>query len=231
VSLVILAALMAAAFVPVRMELQDGRLGHVQDTFLTKVSNMKLNATCWRCAAIESEWSKDAACLWHSVFRPADAVLAAARTEFARLYPYGPSPYVAVHLRLGGLTGEEGIPGVERGLSPLPNFIAGAQCAVKLADRLKISLAATPVLVVTDNHRLRQGLKSDTFGNMVAPQGLPVHLDHAVDQSLAAHRNTIVNMVLLGWAECIVTSRSGYSLHAWLYGGATDCFVPFTSCL
>jgi hypothetical protein len=155
----------------------------------------------------------------------ASDVLNQARAELARLYPSGPSPYVAVHMRLGGLTGEEGVPGVDRGLSPLPNFIAGIRCGVKLANSRHISLTATPALVITDNHYLRQRLHDNLLRDVVAPGGLPVHLDRAEGQSLEAHRNAIVDLVLLGWSECLVTSRSGFSLHAWLYGGAKECTI------
>lgn len=214
-----------------RAELHDDTLANVTDTFLTNVTNMPINGSCRNCAPIALEWSADAACLWHSIFSPTQVILDQARAELARLYPRGPSPYVAVHLRLGGLTGEEGAPGPDRGLSPLPNFIAGVRCGVQLARSRHIGLTATPALVITDNHYLRKGLQENLLGNMVAPGGLPVHLDRADGQSLQAHRNTVVDMVLLGWGECLVTSRSGFSLHAWLFGGAKECAIPFKSCL
>ena len=138
---------------------------------------------------------------------------------------------MAVHLRFGGLTGEEGIPGVERGLSPLPNFVAGLRCAKQLATSHHLDLSRQHVLIVTDNHHLRKGLQDKLVSNVVAPGGLPVHLDRAHNQSLQAHQKTIVDLVLLGWAECLVTSRSGFSLQAFLYGGAKPCSVQFTKCL
>lgn len=214
-----------------RAELLDGSLQHLQDDFVTLVTNMEINATCKNCPPVASQWSEEAACLWQSMFRPVDAVLDQAQAELARLYPNGPSPYVAVHLRLGGLTGEEGIPGAERGMAPLPNFIAAARCAAGLAASHHINLTHAPMLVITDNHRLRQGLQENILGNVVSPGGLPVHLDRAEGQSLEAHRKTFVDLVLLGWGECLVTSNSGYSLHAWLYGGGKPCRAPFKACL
>jgi len=210
-------------------KLHDGSLNDLADPFLTIITNMPLNGTCWHCPPVPSVWSKEASCLWQSLFRPVDPIIQQARAEMARLYPRGPHPYVAVHLRLGGLTGEQEVR--VRGRSPLDDFIAGARCASQLAAENSIDLTQTPTLYVTDNHFLRQALQGKYFGQMVAPIGAPVHLDRAAGQSLEAHRSTVVDMVMMAWSTCLVTSVSGYSLHTWLYGGATPCTIPLTTCL
>jgi hypothetical protein len=211
--------------------LHDGTLSKIQDQFLTISTNLEINGTCWNCPSIVSQWSKEAACLWQQLFRPTDAIVHQAQAQLMKLYPGPPRQYVAVHLRLGGLTGETGIPGVERGKSPLHNFFAGTRCAAKLARNSNIDLRQTPALVITDNHVLREALLELDLGSLVSPAGLPVHLDHADGHSLQAHQSTFADMVMLGWAQCLVTSRSGFSLHAWLYGGAKPCVLPFKSCL
>jgi hypothetical protein len=211
--------------------LQDRTLNNIQDQFLTITTNMWLNSTCWNCPSISSEWSREAACLWQQLFQPASDVMQMAQDELSRLYPGPPRPFVAVHLRLGGLTGEAGVPGQDRGKTPLHNVFAGHRCAFGLARNSSIDLRQTPALIVTDNHDLRQAVLESQFGGFVSPGGLPVHLDRAGSQSLQAHQRTFVDMVMLGWGQCLVTSHSGFSLHAWLFGGAKPCFVPFRACL
>jgi hypothetical protein len=213
-------------------ELHDGSLDRVADTFLVVITNLPINGSCWKCPPLASAWSVESACVWQHMFRPVGDILRQAESELARMYPTDTRGYVAVHLRLGGLTGEEGIPGSERGgLSPLHDFLAGATCAARLAASSSISLRDAPVLVVTDNHDLRQALQQGALPTVVTPAGLPVHLDQAQGQSLAAHRSTIVDLVLLSSGTCLVTSVSGFSLHAWLYGGAKPCTAALTSCL
>jgi len=192
---------------------------------------MHVNWTCHGCPNVGSPWSEEAACLWQNMFRPVDPIMQQARAQLQQLYPGGPSPYIAVHLRLGGLAGEWGLPGRDRGRAPLKNFLASVKCAAKLAANSSIDLDETPALVVTDNQKLRKMLQEQHFRRVITPAGLPVHLGSASEQSLDAHRSTVVDMVLLAWSECLVTSRSGYSLHAWLYGGAKPCMLPWRTCL
>lgn len=213
-------------------QLLDGSLAALPDDFITVVTNLPLNGTCYGCPEVQAVYSADAACMWQRMFQPHHAILARAKAQLAELYPAGDHPYVALHLRLGGLIGEEGAPGPERGKSPLHNFVAAARCAAQAAQHHGIDVTAVPVLAITDNHYLRKFLQERSgVMNCVTPDGLPVHLDRAVGQSLSAHQSTVVDMVLLGWSSCLVVSRSGFSEHAWLFGGGKPCRVELTSCL
>lgn len=212
--------------------LHDGSMLSINDTFITVVTNMELHRPCHGCPDTpSSEWSEEAACIWQNMFRPVEAILQQARVQLQQLYPGGMQPYVAAHLRLGGLEGERDGPGYERGKAPLENVIASLRCASKLATNSSIDLGTTPVLVITDNHNLRRMLQENIVGRVVTPPGLPVHVSKAGGQTLEAHRSTVVDMVLLAWSECLATSKSGFSLHAWLYGGAKPCRLPWTTCL
>jgi hypothetical protein len=212
-----------------QQQLHDGSLDSVLDPFLTVITNLDITASCWGCATL-SGWTVETACIWQNMFQPVGAVVDKARQRLQLMYPQQ-QPYVAMHLRLGGLTGEEGAPGPERGRSPLHNFLAGSRCATQLASNKSILLTQSPVLLITDHHYLRQAVLEGLFANLITPPGLPVHLDRAEGQPIHSHQDTFVDMVLMGWADCLVTSRSGFSLHAWLYGGAKACTVPLTSCL
>lgn len=211
-------------------QLLDGSLARINDTFLTIVTNLQLDWTCGGCPRIGSQYSEEAACLWQQMFRPLDSITAAAAAELQQVYPGGLRPYVAAHLRLGGLVGEWGPPGPDRGKAPLENYLAAVRCTAQLAANSSIDLDETPALFITDNHNLRQVIQQGHYRRVVAPTGLPVHTA-AGKQSLQEHRRSVVDMVLLGWADCIVTSHSGFSLHAWLYGGAKPCILPWRSCL
>jgi hypothetical protein len=210
-----------------------GSLYQINDTLLTIQSNIGMNET-WN-GSDSFEWDSDSstqvACVWRAMFKPVAPILQSANEEMERMYQGKPRPYAAVHLRLGGLEGEWGLPGADRGKAPLENFLAGVKCASQLAANSNRVHSDTPVLIVTDNHVLRKVLQEQSFKGLVSASGLPVHLSQAKGQSLDAHRSSVVDLVLLANAECLAASRSGFSLHAWLYGGAKKCMVSWKSCL
>lgn len=212
---------------------QLGQLSQINNTLLTISSNIELNYS-WDGSDLfqwDSDSSTQVACVWRSMFKPVPFILQAAKAELERLFPGKPRPYAAVHLRLGGLEGEWGAPGPDRGKAPLQNFLAGIKCASQLVANSSTIETDTPALVVTDNHLLRTVLQEQHFRGLISASGLPVHLGMAQGQSLETHRRTVVDMVLLANAECLATSRSGFSLHAWLYGGAKPCMVSWRKCL
>jgi hypothetical protein len=94
--------------------------------------------------------------------------------------------------------------------------------------------------MVTDNQHLRTYLKQGHLPSIVAPRTEPVHIDQALylDHNATAHRGTVIDLVLLSRAECLVTSPgykhgglSGFSHHGWLLGGAKPCHVDFRDCI
>lgn len=135
--------------------------------------------------------------------------------------------YTAIHLRLGGLTGEKDIPFVRGGGNPFDNFLAAATCANRLRVHYNMDL---PILVVTDNHKLREMLQDHKFPGLVSAGGRPVHLDRGITTSIEDHQSTIVDMIMLAQAECLVTTPSGFSHHAWLAGGGKPCQRMFYNC-
>jgi hypothetical protein len=211
---------------------QVGHLSNINDSLITIQTNIGLNYSWDGSSTFEwdSDSSTQAACVWQSMFKPVPPILQAAQAELGHLFPGESQPYVTVHLRLGGLEGEWGKPGPDRGKAPLENFLAAVKCASELTANSTVG-KGTPALVITDNHVLRKVVQGNHFQGLVSPSGLPVHLALAKGQSLDAHRRTVVDMVLLASGECLATSKSGFSLHAWLYGGAKPCMVPWTNCL
>lgn len=207
----------------------SGDLTGLTDTFLTFQTNMFMDGACYGCPPLNSTWSDEAACFWRRLFKPRDEIVAMAQKQLASLYG-APNPrYIAIHLRLGGLTGERHVE--ERGKGPFKNFIAAITCANKLAHNHSFTPSKVPFLMVADNHHLRTFIQAGNLPNIVAPASLPVHMDRAREQSLLEHQHTVVDFVLLGIADCLVTSPSGFSHHAWLFGGAKPCHQSFHACL
>lgn len=205
-------------------EVTSGSLANEAAIFITLQTNMVMDGPCYGCPPLDPA-SKEAACLWRTLFTPQNDIVDSARQELVALYGAVNVAFVAIHLRLGYLTGE--MAWQSRGNGPLHDFLDVIRCANGMASRHNITL---PFLVATDNHNLRKFLQDKNIPNMVAAQSLPVHLDHAPNESLDRHKRTIVDLVLLGWAECLIRSRSGFSHHAWLFGGAKTCHADFLDC-
>ena len=68
------------------------------------------------------------------------------------------------------------------------------------------------------------------LANIVTPDLTPVHIDLAAANSVDDHKTSVVDMMLLSRAECLVTSQSGFSHHAWLAGGGKACQRMFFNC-
>ena len=117
-------------------------------------------AKCYGCDEFVF-YTPGALCLWNSVFRLRSDIIGQAQQHLQRLYGEPPPPYAAVHLRLGGLTGEGELTRQRAAGSPLDIFIAAIRCASKLAAAGNIT---APILVVTDNHALREFVKVGPLG-------------------------------------------------------------------
>lgn len=207
-------------------EVKSGSLSHAPDKFITLQTNMFMTGDCHMCPPLTSGFSQDAACVWRRIFKPTDSIVERANHILREMYPRG-KKFVAVHLRLGGLSGE----GVqERGNGPLANFLDAISCARKLATMATTVEKRTPILIVTDNHELRQFLQARQIPSLLTPPSLPVHLDVAKQRPLEEHQSTIVDMALLARSECLVIMRSGFGHHAWLYGGGKQCVAQLPGC-
>jgi hypothetical protein len=213
----------------------NGSLVSATQQFLIVQTNQRMDAPCAGCPQLQ-EMHASTACVWTRLFRPTDEIIAEAEQELMRLFNSSRPQYVAVHLRLGGFTGEREH---ERGKGPLKNFAGAVRCANQLAHEQNIS-SSTPILMVTDNQHLRSFLREGQLPNVVAPSSDAVHIDQALalDNSLTAHRSTVVDLLLLSRAVCLVTSPgyrqggwSGFSHHGWLLGGAKPCHIDFRRCI
>lgn len=105
-----------------------------------------------------SDWSQEAACAASRLWRPTRDILERAREHTRQLFGDADARYVAVHMRLGGATGEKELPqqSARGGGTALSAFLRSVRCANQLAKQEGI---AAPILVVTDNHALRGFLK------------------------------------------------------------------------
>lgn len=73
-------------------------------------------------------------------------------------------------------------------------------------------------------------LKEKNLPNIVTPDIQPVHMDMAASEGPDKHMNSVVDLTLLARAACLVSTSSGFSHHAWLYGGGKSCHKPFWEC-
>ena len=185
----------------------------------------------------------DLRCLWHLMFKPAERVTRRADELLAETLarPIGDAGwgakatpvYVAVHLRLGGLEGET-ITVRYKGCEQLALFGVQA-CARELAANLTASSAqadgaapAAPVLLVTDNAVVRHAAAAGALAGVVAPSNYAVHITTAKNHS--DFTDVFADLALLARADCLVTSRSGYSDIA-LWWSRTSCLNTVDRCM
>lgn len=193
-------------------DISNGALLELKDEFLTFHTNAHMDTPCHSCPALDP-WSMEAACLWQKLFRPNQNILDAAAEQLRSIYNTSDTPnFVAVHLRLGGLTGEGEARERGTGNGPMANWMAAVECASKLAQESGINTTAVPILIAADNHQLRGFLSKRYLSNVVAPAGdLPVHLDRARTGAAQHHVSTFVDMVLLG--EQVQTIKYACNMH------------------
>jgi hypothetical protein len=122
-----------------------------------------------------SAWGSDAACMWGRIFKPIPVLQFKAQSQLQVTRPaewrvisnYNENMqamfstvhvprFTAVHMRLGGLTGEQAIEHVRGGGTPLNNFFSAVLCATRLARHYA---TAFPIVFVVDNHELRSQLQ------------------------------------------------------------------------
>ena len=161
-------------------------------------------------------------CWFNAFFKPTHTVSQAIAEELLRMGVM--SEYVAVHLRIGGLEGEEG------DLHRIDRFEAqnaAIYCAKKMA--VAHDLHASPVVFVTDNRILRFIINRGYLSEIVGPSG--DHVSHIVTGSHAHEEafKSFVELGILAKSSCTVTSRSGYSNVAMWWSGNT-CASTIEAC-
>lgn len=83
--------------------------------------------------------------------------------------------YAAIHMRMGGMSGETRLDIVRGGGDPFGNFLKAAQCAQRLAKHNDLPV---PVLMVVDDNGVRDALKVCwRVHEASAPAPRPVHCD------------------------------------------------------
>lgn len=120
-------------------------------------TNQHLWAACAGCPNM-TDWSQEAACAASRLWKPTEEILQRAKEHTRQLYGDADARYVAVHMRLGGMTGEKEYPvdWTRGGGTPFSSFLRSVRCANQLAKQEGI---AVPTLMITDNHALRNFLK------------------------------------------------------------------------
>lgn len=108
-------------------------------------------------------------CLFHLLFKPSDELKQLADKELVKLYgPQAPNAdfkYIAAHLRLGGLPKEQqlkvdlaGARGLGQG--DLHDFLVLLQQARKAADDVGVNITSVPILLLVDNHAVREFIQA-----------------------------------------------------------------------
>jgi hypothetical protein len=165
-------------------------------------------------------------CWFKALFKPTESITIAIASEL--LHMGVTSKYAAVHLRIGGLEGEE------RDLHRFDRFEAqnaAIYCAKKMINEsAHDDLHTSPVVFVTDNSILRFIINRGYLSGVVGPRG--DHVSHIVTGS-HAHKESLKSFVELGilaQSSCIVKSRSGYSELATWWSGTT-CVATVDACI
>jgi hypothetical protein len=172
-------------------------------------------------------------CLFHLLFRPSPLLLQATRKAIAELLPAQSQsrptsgnvdplsrPYLAVHLRLGGILGEsrrvERVKTVSGPLSKLTDAeLTGRtyNCSLALAARHGIA----DVVLVTDNVWLHERACKE-YPGWLTQNIIPAHIQHAQKYFGASSpelrdnvMQTFVDLMVLAKSAVLVRSLSGFS--------------------
>ena len=209
------------------------------------------------CASMEYDWNTsgldsslpvpsmsaaDLPGMWSLLFQPSeylkeqvDAVLGnllgAAWPDRAQ----PPPPFVAAHLRLGGLDGEKE-PFRERTWACDDVLQAALSCSAQLQQKLSSIVNATPsaegplpapLVMITDNTNLRSSLANGALGpGVVGPPGLAHHIKKGKDAA-ESRNSSFVELALLARAACLVTTEgSGFGLMALWYDPYDPQAIP-----
>lgn len=212
----------------------NGSVDKFTDKFVTWRHNINVEDPCYKCPTVNSH--KEVSCIMRRTLRVTDDIQQRAEQQLVALYGTPKPAYTAVHLRLGGLTGEEALPDYDlarrkASTNQLQSLMSAVACANQVMWGAGAATRGQPILMVTDNHALRAFIQQGNLASIiVAPGMLPVHLALATNQSLKEHQGTIVDFVLLSQATCLVHSMSGFNRWAWIFGGAKHCHALAEAC-
>lgn len=164
-------------------------------------------------------------CLFHLLFRPSPQLLQATRIALAELLSVQAvnafaTPYLAVHLRLGGMLGElrrvdrvKTLSGPLASLSDEDLISKTYNCSMVLAARHGIE----HIVLVTDNLQLRKS-SSEDFPRWQTRNVLITHIQHVTkyfpegsEQLRDEVINSFVDIMLLAKSAVLVRSLSGFS--------------------
>eukprot|EP00775_Hariotina_reticulata_P004788 gene4788-5038_t len=113
---------------------KDGSVANLTDSFVIWQHNIHAEDPCYQCPAISSP--QELSCMLRRTLRVTDDIQQQALQQLIALYSTPTPAYTAVHLRLGGLTGESQLPPEDiarRGASSnqLQSFMSAVGCASK----------------------------------------------------------------------------------------------------
>ncbi len=187
------------------------------------------------------------ACVFDALFRPSEKLRGFVSGVRRELFGSVVRPYVAVHIRLGGLKGER--VDVRRGGNRVSWPGSGVQrtrwCSLKsdgrppqtqeqivtanliAASRLAAAYGiSAPILVITDNEQLRGRLKEGLIPGFVAPPYLASHVafSDGKDALQQAMLTSFADILLLAQARCFVGANSGFTYTALIWG-RHKCFL------
>ncbi|GAX76353.1 hypothetical protein CEUSTIGMA_g3799.t1 [Chlamydomonas eustigma] len=129
---------------PPRQVATGGGLLSMKDPFITIITNEPMDSDCVGCPTIDA-WGPSAVQLWNKLFKVRPEIQELADQQYNRLFGASKLPYVAVHLRFGGMTGETELDsGIRTGThsSSLQEVIAGMSCGRTLAAQLVANYTA-----------------------------------------------------------------------------------------
>lgn len=219
--------------------------------FLVVRTNKRIEDQCEICPTVESRYHPDAVCMAQAMFTTTQKVKDMATVQLGRLYPNMPSTlaassdagYVAVHLRLGHMKGEEKAIRRVPGHQELQVTLEAISCAWGLSNTInrQINMATTPILLLTDHKDVRHFAQHGRLANVVSPSYDAVHIAYRPGFTLLPSRQPtdalaeeydaiFADVELLARSTCLVRSRSGFSEMGWLLGGGKSCGLNIMDC-
>ena len=164
---------------------------------------------------LQEQSRSDLSCVFNILFRPSALLRQGMDEEIAFMYPraISPFPYVAIHLRMGGLAGEPHAIERQSGKRDIHVIAAALAFSKSLAETRGITEA---VAFVSDNDHLRWLLGERFINHAVAPRaGSAHHIDLFVaaegENATTLFLPEFVEIGVLARSVCLVHSRSGFS--------------------